>query len=292
MPKQNLDGGELAALVAAGYKYSELAKQFGVTVNTIVGKVDYYRRTHDAYLDEDDLPGKPPELSGDYMVVGDVHLPHVDWGFAALVGRVARRHGLTKLIVAGDFLDAAAFSTYPRVMRPAAWKRERDAARALVGEWVQQFDSILFLMGNHERRLQRWTMGELDQDDIFSMVTTSPKCTYTQWGWCIVRSGAQDWRVTHARNYSLNPLTVADSLAQKFQSHVIDHHEHKLAQGLDRYGRYVIVNNGGLFDPSKLLYTRLDDNKSPVMAQGFTRLQNGTATLYGKSPFTDWSGIV
>jgi len=111
------------------------------------------------------------------------------------------------------------------------------------------------------------------------------------WGWCIIKSrteGVPDWRVTHSRNYSVNQLTVADQLALKHQQNVISHHEHHLAKGWDRFGRYVIVNNGGLYDQSKLAYATLDDSKGAAMVPGFTALKDDVPIVFGKFPFTDW----
>ena len=59
--------------------------------------------------------------------------------------------------------------------------------------------------------------------------------------------------------------------------------------GWDRFKRYVIVNNGGLFDQSQMTYAVIDDSKSANMQNGFTLLRNGHANLLSVEPFTDWS---
>jgi len=87
----------------------------------------------------------------------------------------------------------------------------------------------------------------------------------------------------------VNQLVVADQLAQKYQMHIIQHHEHHCAMGWDRYGRYVVVNNGGLFRPDVMAYAVMDDSKSPAMKRGFTLLRGGTPYLFSDEPFTDWS---
>ena len=78
-------------------------------------------------------------------------------------------------------------------------------------------------------------------------------------------------------------------LALKYEQHIISHHEHHLAKGWSRSGKYVIINNGGLFDQDKLQFAVLTDSRAPMMKQGFTMLKNGVGTLFGPTPFTDWS---
>ncbi len=227
------------------------------------------------------------------MVVGDVHLPCTDVDFAGLLVRVAQKYALKRLIVGGDFFNMDAFSFYTNCIPPPSWTQERDAAREIIADWLDWFDEVYFLMGNHDRRLQRWANGEFDESDLFGMITSSDKCRYSNWGWCVVNTpAAYPWRVTHAKEYSVNQLTVAGELANKFQMNIISHHEHHLAHGWDKYKRFVTVNNGGLFDADKFAYAVLDDNKKSSMTKGFTRLQNGVAHIYGEYPYTDWEGMV
>lgn len=120
------------------------------------------------------------------------------------------------------------------------------------------------------------------------MITSSDKVTTSNFGYCLVKTTAGTYRITHPRNYGINQLTVADTMAQKHQQHIISFHEHHLSLGWDRYGKYVIVNGGCMVDPDKLAYVSLDDSKSASMKQGFVMLKNGTPYLFGEAPFTDW----
>lgn len=232
---------------------------------------------------------KPLQLSGDYMIVGDVHVPTTDYRLAQLVARVGKKH-LTnpRLIIGGDFFNFDAFSNYPAVVPSYSWREERKAAECLLSEWLETFTDIVIIMGNHDRRIQRWSMGALEESDIFGMVVSSPKVKVSNVGWLTVTTSQGVYRVTHARNYSVNRLTVADQLAQKFQQNIIQFHEHHLGLSFDKFGRWLIVNGGGLFDPSQMVYARLDDNKSPAMVPGFVMLKNGVPHLFGDR-LTDWA---
>lgn len=280
----------------AGYTYRELARIHNITVGKVAGKIDRYIKSDQKKLKlfEVDL-GSPWLLQGDWMIIGDVHLPCTDYGFLQLVIKVAKKYGIKKLIIAGDFFTLDIASKYQQVVPAIQWEMERKAGRLVVAELLEWFDDLRFLMGNHDRRLQRLTDGQLDENDIFGMISSSDKVHVSNWGHCVVENKNKDgypWRITHSSNYSINQLTVADALSNKFQMNIISHHEHHLAQGWDRYKRFVVINNGCLVDQNKLAYVMLDDNKMSGMTLGFVMLQNGVATTFGKYPYTDWNEII
>jgi hypothetical protein len=288
-----MNGEELEQLNAAGYTYADIAKVHGLTRGKVASRIRQHRlksekRRSKFYVEFPEYW----QLSGDWMVCGDVHVPCSDYDFAQLLVKVAKQHNIKRLLVGGDFFTFDIFSSYPKDIVDVMWRQERDAGRTLIGEWLEWFDEIRFIMGNHDRRMVKWVNGQFDSRDIFSMVTSSDKCHFSDWGHCMIDTASGPWRVTHSKNYSVNQLTVADTLAQKFQCNVISHHEHHLAHGWDRFKRYVVINNGGLFDQAKMAYVVLDDSKMPNMTPGFTRLENGVAHTYGKHPYTDWQEVL
>ena len=98
------------------------------------------------------------------------------------------------------------------------------------------------------------------------------------------------WRATHQLNYSRLKGRVGDDLAQKFQCNIITHHQHHTGKIMDRYGRYVIIDNGGLHASEMMAYVGLRDSTIPVMTKGFTVIQGGVGELVTPYPaFTDMS---
>jgi hypothetical protein len=247
----------------------------------------------------DDVP--KVRLSGDCIVVGDLQAPAVDYEFAILPAAIAKKHleAPRRLIMAGDMLNADFCSTYPPIIGYPSWEQERAALEIMFAEWLTVFDELYWIRGNHEDRIHRHTEGQFGMKELVNLVAgpdlvrAAPdyrdRITTTEWGHVVVETVTGEWRISHAKNYSVNQLVVPNDLAQKYQQHVINHHEHHLAKGWSRNGQYVIVANGGLFDPDKLAFAVLDDSKSPTMKNGFTMLKNGVATVFGKEPFTDWS---
>jgi hypothetical protein len=282
---------------SAGMTYAEIGKKVGQTANWVVGRVYRYRTQYSKEETPHEFQvvdlGQPLTLEGDWMIVGDVHVPTIDWGLAQLMVQVAKKH-LThpRLLIAGDFFSMDCFSNYPPSVAYPSWEQERKAGERLLKEWLGDFDEIVALMGNHDRRVVKRTDAAISGADVYRMLTHDPKLTVSNYGWCEINTPNGKYRVTHPTQYSTKQLVLADELALKFQCHTISFHEHHLGFGWDRYSRYLVVNGGGLFDSSQFAYVNLDDSKSPAMKSGFCLLKNGTPHLFGKAPFTDWSAWI
>jgi len=88
---------------------------------------------------------------------------------------------------------------------------------------------------------------------------------------------------------------VGNDLAHKFQQHIVLHHQHHGSISLDRYKRYIIVDNPAMVDQKKLAYVSLDDSKKPNMGRGFTFIKDGEPTMFleGLTVWKHWlqSGV-
>lgn len=297
MPPSNLELWRAWAKAKGRTSRAAFAARYGLAPKSLdnrlyLGKLEsQYRELHRPV--EITAAGRPWSLKGDFIIVGDVHVPYTDYGFASLVGAAARAAGIRRLIIAGDFFNMDSFSRYDQIIQQPTWAQEREAAKSLILQWLDDFDEIYMTMGNHDRRLQKFTAGEFDESDILALIYSNPeRVKLNVYGWCNVESGGFNWRVTHPRNYSVGRLSVANNLAQKHQSHIITFHEHHLGITQSRYGGFVVVNGGCLIDPAKVPYAVLDDTQSPDWVQGFVMLRDGVPTLLGEEPFTDWRRVL
>lgn len=225
----------------------------------------------------------------DFMVIGDVQLPTTDYDFAMLPCIIAKKHlkKPRRLIIAGDLYNMDAWSKYPSIIPTPTWEMERNAARNLLTIYAQTFDEMWMLSGNHERRILIKLDGEMDINDVLIASLPSGKVKATVLDRCTVNTSQGKYTVVHGASYAKKALSNADEFAQKYQSHIISHHEHHAAIGMDRYDRYYIINNGGLFDSKKMSYVQTSTNTMAGMSQGFTMIKNGHPHLFGK--FTDWN---
>jgi hypothetical protein len=228
-----------------------------------------------------------------FMVVGDVQIPTTDWNLARMVGYVAekRMKKPRRMIIDGDLLNFDCWSSYPQILMSASWKEEKEACRAVLYMWLETFDEIIWLFGNHELRKLKAAQGVEDETDILSMLRVPEKrIKVSVLDHCIVKTPIGPWRVCHGDDYSQGLLVKADAYAQKYQMHIVAAHAHRFGLGVDRFNRYMIVSSGGLFDSNKMAYTQIGTNARPSMAQGFTLINNGYPEMY--SPLmTNWETI-
>lgn len=281
-------------------KKEDFAKQKGMTLSALSSKIYRqglkYRGTAENFNGFDrpelydwSLPKEWVFEWDDFMVIGDVQLPTTDYDFATLPALIAKKYlkKSRRLIIAGDFYNMDAWSKYPNLVSTPSWDTEKEAARNLLTVYAQVFDEMYMICGNHERRILEKLDGQYDINDVLAASLPSGKVRATVLDRCRVKTNNGEYTVLHGDNYSKKSLNNADELAQKYQTHIISHHEHHAAIGLDRFDRYYIINNGGLFDQKKMGYVQLKSNTCSNMSQGFTMVRNGYPYLFGK--FTDWS---
>lgn len=289
--------------------YRTIASTTGLSEDSIRGRVSRFRRQLQA--ENDDLRaenerlrreldaredvfghdlGKPWRVEGDWIVCGDVHLNTTRKGFMQRPLQVAERllTGQRRLMISGDFLNADSWSTYDSIHPLPPFSKELRAARYFFDMYLEVFDEIWVTQGNHDRRVQRQSKNAIAPEDLMRMITHDPRIRVSHWGHAVIDTPSGEWRATHGSEFSVQTLSVADQLAQKYKQHIISHHQHHCSIGWDRFKRYVIIDNGGLFDEESLAYVMLDDNKRPRMANGFTALVGGTPYLFSVSPFTNW----
>jgi hypothetical protein len=278
-----------------GLSYREIASAHGLNADSVRGRV--YRAKQGwtvppSIAEALTALGEPLHLTLDsVMVTGDWQIPTTDCDMVALMLEIARRYMKRPrhLIIAGDFINADAFSGYEPTHDILGFSEEVDAARALLHTLLGTFDHIYWSFGNHERRVTKRSKGALTAAHVAAIITHSPRVTVSPWSHITVNSSGEVYRVTHPRNYSVNALKTGDALAQKFQSHIIGHHEHHVGKGHDRFKRYVVVNNGGMFAAQAMGYALLDDSTMPNMQPGFTLLADGVAEVFTYGAFTNWA---
>lgn len=284
----------------AGRKAKEIAAKLGIAPQTLANHLTAARKKRDseemaqgekdqdAKLFKVNL-GAPWELTGDWMICGDPHVPCTDYDLAIRMCRVAEAElpEPRKLLVAGDFWNFDSWSRYPAVVAPPTWKQEREAARALIRSWRETFAEIAFISGNHDWRRIVAANAVEDAEDLLDLLK-SDGIRWSIYKYCTIASGnGVKWRVTHPRSYSQVPMSIEEKLAMKHNVNVIGFHGHRVGITMDRYGQHWIVSGGCLVDPAKLSYVTLDDTTSASMARGFVLLKNGIPHLFADG-LVDW----
>ncbi len=221
---------------------------------------------------------KAPKLEGDTLIMADCHVPFHDAAWCNRVLTYALRRGVQQLILAGDFIDWAAFGIWGRLAEIDA--RDEIAAaedffRALTG-----FERVAVLLGNHEMRLIRLLNYKLGAEDLSKLFMSHPGLVVTDYHWCTVRSGGQTWRISHPKNAHMTPCSVARKLVAKNQmTHVAVGHDHVCGKIKTEDGRHWAVSMGVCLMPAKLDYITLVDNTRWQIAQGALIIRGGYPEL-------------
>lgn len=269
------------------------------TINDTQSEVERLRAENEALKallmerEEDDLfaheIGTPLTVEGDLLIAGDIHCNTVNKGFMRRPLEIAKQYlkKPRRFIIAGDLLNADAFSGYEPTYPTPSFGKEIKAARAFFDLYLSVFDEIYVFPGNHDLRPVKRSHAAIDFHMVMKIISHEKRIKVSHIGHMLVNTHMGTYRVTHGSEYSVNQLVVAEQLAHKNRQHIISWHEHHTAVGLDRFKNWILVNGGGLFDSDGMAYTKIEDNKKPNMANGFVMLRNGYPYLF-TDKFTDW----
>jgi hypothetical protein len=293
---------------AAGVSYRDLATKYGLNVDSVRSRASRERRRqieppHYVFTGDDDPPsGAQPVYDGhlhihadELMITGDLHIPSMNYPMVAAMIELAlkRMKPPRGLLICGDLsngdLDSAHAALAPTVSR----QRELKMLEDVLGWLLMTFDTIWLTPGNHLRnRLMKTLSADITPNQIKRLFTPPgalDRVTFSWYDLVEVTSGGEPWIVTHQYAYRQTKLSIANELAQKYQSNTITFHQHHSAVGRDKYNRFTVVDCGGLHDQEQMAYVQLVPNVRPVMNNGIVYLNEGTAHLLTPyKTFTDW----
>ena len=252
----------------------------------ILGLVRERKRLEEAALDL--VPRYDGELhlaADDYMIVCDYHSPYFSVLWHNRMLAVAEKLDVRKIIIIGDLVDCAFASYYYSEHKPAL-ADEADENKRLLRSFLDSFEEIILIKGNHEDRLGRLTDAKVTIEILLE------NWTREAWGTQIKYSSydklfiGDEWMLVHPKSYSQISGNVSKRLAAKFHRHIINTHGHFVAWGYDVSGEYLSVDLGGMFDLAKIEYVNMKTTTHPLWGNGFGVLRNNHFTLFDK--MTDW----
>ena len=286
---------EIASREGMKAKYDHLAKD-GLTKNVIIAARRDYKNHQETVITTPPLLKQwtknkyeyvsielprydiDPVFEGDFMCIGDIHLPSTNWLLSDVMLQVAKKHlHKPKFIIFGDLFNLDSLSAYETVVPIERLQAEINIGKGYL-ESLMAVGDVYVLPGNHDYRWSRKLEGKLSIMQLWELVQHGMKTGNIQFypdtgAW--VRSGKQKWRGTHQRNYSRIKLRVANTLSLMRQSNMMTFHEHHKAVGMNDNGLYAIVNNGGLHESPAIHFCNWYDSTSPVMTNGFNMLRDG-----------------
>ncbi len=267
----------------------------------------------------------PPEIVGDALILLDMHIPYHDAAHINRCLTAARSLGVRNLILGGDALDMRAFSHWPddftdserMVASKNLQERLLEYAESLpfevseglykllddvqpengnIGEEIKQarelfktldehFDSVLYVMGNHEtwviRMLQK-TITNMDFARLF--LGEMPRWKVTPYYWCKLISGGIPFQIEHPKNSAKGS---SKRLVPIFGCNVIMAHNHHFSVQTDPSGKWLAIEPGMCADGSKIQYDNQRHGTHDAHVTGALIVKDGKVHFLNQ--FTDWS---
>ena len=252
----------------------ELAAMLGRSQRAVMHRISALKKTFNKETDAirfEEYPGNDI-----FLISSDWHVPNYDEDLALNLLATAEEQKINKLIIPGDFLNLDILSKF--VSYPYPLEKELKNARDLLSLLLETFQQILFIPGNHERRIIRKLNTLLPWELFTNLITDSKQVLTTPRDYLILTTPTGSWRVCHPENYSRTKGSVAVQLADLYHQHIIAGHSHHLGLNISKSGLYVAIDCGGLFDEKKIEYVQ-GTNLLPGWNQGYVILDHGKPEL-------------
>lgn len=236
------------------------------------------------------------------MLISDVEVPEHDTTTLRLMLASAAQRNIKRLCILGDFLASDAFSAWPPLhAKPSntTYAQEFEIAVDIVAAMFIWFDEVYLIEGNHDRRANKATQGEIGlkflMDLAFKFANVQPCVTRLNHLWLDTPRGP--WLLHHPqRGYSRIPgrlprsywevMTLPPQLLRKYgpiKPHVIGTHTHHLAEVMSPGGQCQLIEIGCCRDKERTGYIQ-DSSTFPRWNNGFGLVQDGFGEAYSRKP--------
>ena len=222
--------------------------------------------------------GQPLTMTGDALLLFDVHAPFHDADWLNRCIELALRWKVNQVGIGGDLIDLAAFSPYGRDAEVEA-EDEIRATEQILSALTASFATVYYVGGNHEVRLARQLGCALDLERIMTLWVHGERVTVSDYHWFRLVSGDETYLIEHPRNASMHATIVPKALCAKFGCNVVAGHGHQWGITRDVSGRYWAVDAGICADPRRLRYAEMEHSTRPVMLQGAVIVKEGLPVL-------------
>lgn len=209
-----------------------------------------------------------------------------------------QRHGIKRLIIAGDFMatDQDALNSWVSVFndgRDMTYKNALNMGLSILKMFFNQFTEIFLIQGNHDDRVSRKTGGMID----LGMFLEQTGAKYSQYAYMYLMTKRGPVYICHPKNYSANSAALGQKLYNVTTSpsnekcHIVLGHTHQAQTGFSPDGLREIVALGCMRDPAKTKYISLSTTTHHQWSQGFLMIKNGFFHPLTRKG-TDWEWLL
>lgn len=262
------------------------------------------QRATGAYAALPDIPQlieRPPlQFDGDtFLYTADWHAPLYSKQQAIRVALVADTERIDTLVIGGDIMDFQSASSHPKTELQASLNETITAAGKILDFFLDYFDRIYVLPGNHDVRLAK----KLDSPLSFEMLiragvqrgkvssdveSTAPIIT-TDNTYLYIGETETGWVAGHPDRYTRTPVNLTKA-AQRERRHVLGAHTHLQSLEWSDCGKFFCIYPGHCTEPRMTPYVMRSKGLSTYAESkaGFVLVRNNMPLLLGDG-LTNWS---
>jgi predicted phosphodiesterase len=280
----------------------EIAKLFGCSRNAVNKKISKLRKQnyHIPYLSDininfvsniNEMPVYDKCLkiiSPIATVISDTHLPYLDLDMFFRCLAVSKKFKAKDIIIAGDIINADAFSKFVNSTNRKNFREEKNLVSMFFESLLKVFKNIYIVAGNHDLRLFKILLGEVDMPDYMKMFSEHIGKRIKVSGnykYCYLND---KYLIAHPKQYWQKAPSLPRELASKYQKHIITGHGHHSGICFDKSGNYFAIEIGGLIDKTKIEYNNIEITTHPTWNNSFVIIKNNFPYFFGEK-FTDWN---
>jgi len=159
-------------------------------------------------------------------------------------------------------------------------------ARKTLHRLEELFDSIDFVLGNHEGRFIRALNCVVAPEELLRLLELGDKWRIAPYYYSLLHSNGETYRISHpksAAKYS------AEQMAAKYQQHFLMAHSHKLRINWDVSGKFWACHIGCCVDEERLAYVAQRDNPAEMHKLGAAIVRDGI--LWMLHEHVDWDAL-
>lgn len=155
---------------------------------------------------------------------------------------------------------------------------EMEASGKVLVDLAQQFETMDYVIGNHDGRFLRTLNSEIFPSQLLQMLgimdpeNSDPKWHIGPYYFSIINSGKRKFRVEHPKSAA---KTTASILASKYLCNTIVGHAHQLQWGFDRSGTFYAIMAGCCVDEERLPYAAQRSTNADKHKLGAVILRDG-----------------
>lgn len=149
---------------------------------------------------------------------------------------------------------------------------------------VNQFDEVIWSLGNHEGRVLRQMQSPFLPEDLKRLfLGDEPKVKIAPYYYALIKSGGIDWRVEHPKSSTKGD---AKWYAAKHLCNIAMAHSHQWMMQKDKSGKYWGVEIGCCVDEMRLPYAAQRSTKQDMHMLGALIIRDGKPWLLSEE--SDW----